>query len=62
MEMEIYEMQLAVYFLWAKNMFRTEPEVCLYFADTNEVRMVEMDEERAKQLAERNVRESGVSR
>jgi ATP-dependent helicase/nuclease subunit A len=61
-EMEKYEMQLAVYFLWAKKMFGTEPEVCLYFADTNEVRTVEMDEERAKRLAERNIWESGVSR
>jgi ATP-dependent helicase/nuclease subunit A len=61
-EVEKYEMQLAVYFLWAKNMFGTEPGVCLYFADTNEVRMVEMNEERAKGLTEQNIRESEVSR
>ncbi|HJJ42657.1 MAG TPA: UvrD-helicase domain-containing protein, partial [Methanocorpusculum sp.] len=56
-EMELYEGQLAVYFLWAKNMFGTEPGVCLYLPDKNEVRMVEMDEERAKGIVKKRVGE-----
>ncbi|HJJ30610.1 MAG TPA: UvrD-helicase domain-containing protein, partial [Methanocorpusculum sp.] len=54
-EMELYEGQLAVYFLWAKNMFGTDPGVCLYLADKNEVRVVEMDEERAKGIVKKRV-------
>ncbi len=56
-EMERYEMQLAVYFLWAKRLFGTDPGVCLYFADAREIRMVEMDEERAEMLVEKIIRE-----
>jgi len=52
-ELERYEMQLAVYFLWAKRLFGTDPGVCLYFADTNEVVSFTMDEERAKGLVEK---------
>ena len=58
MEMERYEMQLAAYFLWVKRMFGTDPDVCLYFADAGEIRMVEMDEERAKLLIEQKIREN----
>ncbi|HKM42046.1 MAG TPA: UvrD-helicase domain-containing protein [Methanocorpusculum sp.] len=57
MEMERYEMQLAVYFLWAKHMFGTDPGVCLYLADKNEVVRFIMDEERAKGLVEKIVGE-----
>ncbi len=63
-ELERYESQLAVYFLWAKRLFGADPGVCLYFADAGEIRMVEMDEERAKGLVEEKIRESvreGVS-
>jgi len=59
-EMERYEMQLAVYFLWAKRLFGKDPGVCLYFADAGEIRMVEMDEERAKGLVEEKIRENGM--
>jgi ATP-dependent helicase/nuclease subunit A len=58
MEMERYEMQLAAYFLWVKRMFGPDPDVCLYFADAGEIRMVEMDEERAKLLIEQKIREN----
>jgi ATP-dependent helicase/nuclease subunit A len=39
-----------VYFLWAKRLFGTDPGVCLYLSDTDEVVSFTMDEERAKGL------------
>ena len=59
-ELERYEMQLAVYFLWAKGLFGTDPGVCLYFADTNEVVSFTMDEERAKGLVKEKIGDRGV--
>ncbi|ABN07489.1 UvrD/REP helicase [Methanocorpusculum labreanum Z] len=50
MELERYESQLAVYFLWAKRLFGKDPEVCLYLSDKNEVVSFTMDEERAMGL------------
>ncbi len=59
-ELERYESQLAVYFLWAKRLFGTDPGVCLYFADQNEVVPFTMDEERAKGLVAEKMGERGV--
>ena len=36
-------------------MFGTDPGVCLYLSDRNEVRVVEMDEERAKGIIKQNI-------
>jgi len=57
-ELERYEIQLAVYFLWEKRLFGKDPGVCLYFADTNEVVSFTMDEERAKGLVAEKMGES----
>jgi ATP-dependent helicase/nuclease subunit A len=57
-ELERYESQLAVYFLWAKRLFGADPGVCLYLADLNEVVPFTMDEERAKGLVAEKMREN----
>ena len=44
-----------MYFLWARNMFGTDHGVCLYLPDKDEVRVVEMDEERAKGIIKQNI-------
>lgn len=54
-ELDLYEEQLAAYFLWVKRMFGPDPAVCLYFADRNEIMRFSMDEERAKMLMERKL-------
>lgn len=59
-ELERYESQLAVYFLWAKRLFGTDPGVCLYLSDTDEVVSFTMDEERAKGLVAEKRGERGV--
>ncbi len=59
-ELERYESQLAVYFLWAKHLFGKDPGVCLYLSDREEVVSVEMDEERANGLVKGKIRESGA--
>ena len=61
-ELGLYEEQLAVYFLWVKKQFGTEPGVCLYFPEEGKVMTFTMDEERAKLLIERKIRKSGMGR
>ncbi len=59
-ELERYEIQLAVYFLWAKRLFGADPGVCLYLSDTDEVVSFTMDEERAKGLVAEKMGENGA--
>ncbi len=57
-ELDLYEEQLAVYFLWVIKQFGTEPGVCLYFPEQGKVMPFTMDEERAKLLLKKKIGET----